>query len=91
MSGISSALGDIVRSIQRGTTSITVGNSSATQSITSVNINKAALYITNDSNTAADSKDYMVRGTITDSTTLTFNRVGTGAGITVTWRVLEYY
>jgi hypothetical protein len=78
-----------LKSKQSGTVTIAAGSASQTASITTVSTDKAFLRFS--WNTASTTMAIgAVRGTITDSTTLTFTRVTTTTAITVEWQVVEF-
>jgi hypothetical protein len=78
--------------VQHGTTLMPAGGGlTATQTITSVDPNKALLIVsTKGETTAATFIDAKVCAELTDATTLTFTRKGDTEGCTVAWSVVEF-
>ena len=78
--------------VQTGAVSFATGDSSKTATITSVNTSKSWLIYsyTSPSGTTTDIGQKLVRGVITNSTTLTFDRDNTGQTISLTWYLVEF-
>lgn len=74
---------------QTGTATIGVGASSVTVTIPAVCLTQSFLVFTS-STDDADPGDFHVGGRITNATTLTFSRFGTGTAITIKWQVFEF-
>jgi hypothetical protein len=84
----------VIRRIQTGTIAITDTNASNTATITAVNTAKSAvIYLGNisDVNVTTDRRSEIPRLALTNSTTVTATRVGTGGAITVGYEVVEYF
>ena len=77
--------GDVIKSIQRGATSSSGTNFTAT--IASVDITKSVLSFSCRYNTGIE---IFVSGQITNATTLTFRKQSSGGTVTVEWQVVEY-
>lgn len=86
----SSSSNSVIKSIQRGSTSIGYQKQVATATINAVNMNKAFLITTGfiDANTESNSPQ-TYRAEITNSTTLTFNCAYYADGI-ISWQVIEF-
>lgn len=79
----------IIKSIQRGTTSITAGNSSATSTISAVDTSKAELRYLGRVVTSTGG-DVSGRLVLTNSTTITATREGTIGTTSLSWEVTEF-
>ena len=79
----------VLKAVQSGTTTIANGNSSATATLTAVDTSKAFLVFGVSENTS-NPQDGQISGQITNSTTVTFQRVGTSGAVTVKWYVAEF-
>lgn len=81
-----------IKSIQRGVTSITNGNSSATATITAVDVSKSTLsYGGCYSNAQASYIDDALAGArLSSSTQVLVQRSGNSNDSTVAWEVIEY-
>jgi len=80
----------VTKSVQYGSVTITTGTSN-TATITSVDTTKAVL-ITLGSSCDIDNATYTPRATLTNATTVTATRVGSGGQTTVTsFVVVEFY
>lgn len=82
-----------IKSVQRGTSSITNGSSYTTVTISSVNTNKSLLVITGSlyNSSSTNLGDYQVDAVLTNSTTITLTRTNATNGTTVPWQVIEFY
>jgi YD repeat-containing protein len=78
-------------SVQRGIATIPDSTTSVNASITSVDTTKSFLImnIAADSSANGNEGRYLIRGAFTNSTTLTFNRVGTQGTPTIAWEVVS--
>ena len=78
--------------VQSGDVSFAVGDASKTATVTSVNTSKSWLVYTHtsDDGTTTNIGQKLVRGQITNATTLTFDRVSTGQAINLTWYLIEF-
>ena len=85
-----------IKTVQSGTATIADNSASITATITSVATDKAFLTFTvrhNNTNTSEQSRDLQVRGVLTNSTTVTFDRDSAASGqgtCVVSWFVIEY-
>jgi len=85
-----------IKTVQSGTATIADNSASITATITSVATDKAFLTFTvrhNNVNTLEESRDLLVRGVLTNSTTLTFDRDSAVSGqgtCVISWYVIEY-
>ncbi|GEM_PF-2997140 len=75
--------------VQRGTATLAVGSSITTVSINPVNLDQSILWFQVSHNIAAPNNG-SVSGQITNSTTLTFSRVGTSNTVTIQWYVTQF-
>ena len=86
-----------IKSIQRGSSSITFSATSRTVTITSVDTLKSVLIMTgkstaNSGGSPVQASRLFAGGTLTNSTTLTFKQgAATGMAIVFEWQVIEYY
>jgi len=86
-----------IKSIQRGSSSLSFGTASQTVTITSVDTSKSVLIMTgkstpNSGGSPLTAKTLFTGGTLTNSTTLTFKQgAATGMAIVFEWQVIEYY
>ena len=80
---------DPVQGTQSGTVTLAAGNASTTATITAVNLSRSFLVFSTTADDA-DSGSAHVRGQLTDSTTVTFNRDTTGPAVSISWTVVEY-
>lgn len=78
-----------VKSIQRGTILLNLGDATGTATITSVNTSKSELRHLGNSSIAA--VDANTRIALTDSTTITATRESTTQAATVSWELTEHY
>ncbi len=81
----------IIRSVQRGTIVIANGTASNTATITTVNTTKSIVTFLGTTFTAIAAVDERARLTLTNSTTVTANRVGTTDTVTIGYQVVEYW
>ena len=85
-----------IKSVQSGTVTIADNSASNTATITSVATDKAFLMFTvrhNNASTVEQSRDLQVRGVLTNSTMVTFDRDSAASGqgtCVVSWFVIEY-
>ena len=79
-------------SVQSGDLSFLAGDSSLSAAVTAVNAQKAWLLFsyTSASGTGTNIAQKMVWGTVTDATTLTFDRASTGQASDLTWYLVEF-
>ncbi len=79
-------------SVQTGEVAFTTADSSKTATITSIDTGKSLLIHTQKSadGTFANIGQKMIRGVITNSTTLTFDRDNTGQTMDLTWFLVEF-
>lgn len=90
--------GTQVKSIQRGTSTMTTGSTNVTATISSVNLSKSILLMTNDVavdiNNTNGLNSAMVRGRLNSSTQLSFDRTSNAAAtgtLSIDWQVIEFY
>ena len=78
--------------VQSGTVAFGTTESSDTATITAVDTSKSwlAYTVTSTDGTATDIGQKMIRGRLTNSTTLTFDRYNTGQAMEVTWYLVEF-
>ena len=77
--------------IQTGDVSFATGDSSKTATLTSVDTAKTWLLYTYETDiNSAQADAFLVRGQLTDATTLTFDRDGTGTTVDVTYYAVEF-
>lgn len=85
---------NVINSIQYGTATISSGNTSGTATITSVDTSKAVLIMLGyTSDSASESpREYLIRITLTNATTVTATKNTAGTGITsvVSFVVVEF-
>src|SRR5579883_2435937 len=79
----------IVRSFQSGTATLATNATTVTATISSVTTTQAILFFSTSTNSTAVS-NFGITGTITNATTLTFARGGTGTAATIQWYVVEF-
>lgn len=93
MSGTQSALlGAGIKSIQRGTISMTSGGyTSGTATITSVDTTKTELRMLGASNDAVADTTAISRVVLTNSTTITATRSSISGTTVVSWELTEFY
>lgn len=85
-------IGRAIKSIQRGTITITNGTSTATATITSVDTAKTELRLLGSSTPGTGTSDnVLVRITLTNATTITATRGATANDVTVSWELTERY
>lgn len=87
-------LPSLIKSVQRGTITITGGNSSNTATITAVVLaNSLLAWGSNGLNTAGqvDAAMFMARLELTNTTTVTATRGGTTEDLTVPYQVIEFW
>ena len=79
-------------SVQSGDLSFLAGDSSLSATVAAVNPSKSWLLFsyTSASGTATNIAQKMVWGTVTDATTLTFDRASTGQAVDLTWYLVEF-
>ena len=88
----STLLGAGIKSIQRGTISMTSGGStSGTATITSVGTTKTELRMLGASNDAVADTTAISRVVLTNSTTITATRSSTSGTTVVSWELTEFY
>ena len=79
-----------LKGIQRGTTNIAGSSASTTVSISAVDMTKSILFFSA-TNNDADPADFQIAGELTNATTLTFSRYGSGAASPkIKWQVVEF-
>lgn len=86
--------GNNIKSIQRGLSSgLTNGLASAIVTIPAIDTTKSILRFSSTPipSGTPNADSILVAGVITDSTTLTFSRVGTVGPIILSWEIIEYY
>ena len=78
--------------VQRGTSNLVAGATSATATVASVDTAKSWLvYNTSTADgTAADIGQKLVRGLVTNATTLTFDRNNTGQTMDISWELVQF-
>ena len=78
--------------VQSGDVSFLTTDASKTATVTSVNTSKSWLVFTHtsDDGTTTNIGQKLVRGQMTNATTLTFDRVSTGQAINLTWYLVEF-
>ncbi|MGE3843690.1 MAG: Ig-like domain-containing protein, partial [Vicinamibacterales bacterium] len=78
--------------VQSGDLSFATTDSSKTATVTSVNTAKSWLVFTHtsDDGTSANIGQKLVRGVVTNATTLTFDRANTGQAMDLTWYLIEF-
>lgn len=83
----------VVRSVERGTISITNGNATGTDTITAVDTAKTELDHLGFAftNTGAQNTNTQTRITLTNATTVTATRVGTSDAITQSYQVIQWF
>ncbi|MEM7322367.1 MAG: right-handed parallel beta-helix repeat-containing protein, partial [Actinomycetota bacterium] len=79
----------VLERIQSGTTTLADGASIATANITAVEPTKAFTTFTIRGDDG-DPNDFTVSGTLSDATTMTFQRSGTGGDMVIEWSVVEF-
>jgi phosphosulfolactate phosphohydrolase-like enzyme len=83
--------GGSVKTVQRGVLNM-AALSTATQTIAAVNTLKSTVSIVGASwNGGSSLTDITIRGYLTNSTTLTFDRGSATNGCNVSWEVVEFY
>lgn len=80
-----------IKSIQRGITTVSSSNTSATSTVTAVVTGKAELRMLGASTSSGGTEAPEVRVTLTNSTTITVNRTATTSGVTVSWELVEWW
>ena len=88
-----SLAGLLINNIQYGTISFDTGDTSQTATITAVTVAKKALIFLGSSTNATttnDPKEYLARITLTNTTTVTGTRGGTGATMVVSFVAVEF-
>lgn len=83
-----------IKSIQRGTITISSAVTSNTATITAVTMAKSIVVsggFTVDDTYAAGPEEYMVRLVLTNTTTVTASKGVSGTGITIAYQVIEFY
>lgn len=77
--------------MQRGLTTIANGASSATAALAEVNLSKSFVLMSYRGAGAINGVEsqFMVRGALTNNTTLTFNRVSTSNNVDIAWEVIS--
>jgi len=78
--------------LQSGDLSFAAGDASLSAAVAAVNVSKAWLLFsyTSASGTGANIAQKMLWGTVTDATTVTFDRSSTGQAIDLTWYLVEF-
>ncbi len=79
----------VLDDIQKGTAVLNTGSSSVTATIAAVDPTKAFLTYTLRGDDGTPS-NITVNGVLTNPTTVTFSRVGTGATVTIEWSIVEF-
>ena len=93
---IATGLGGI-KSVQRGTVSLTFSTPSASVTISSVNLTKSFLIFSNNSSLYADILYGHITGTIASATSLSFSRASNNTSSSsdvcnvINWQVVEFY
>lgn len=81
----------VLKSVQRGTITITNGNNANTAAITAVNTAKSSITFLGQKSSGTAVVDYRARLGLSSSTIVTATRVGTTDDITVGYQVVEWY
>ena len=84
----------VIKSIQRGVSTIENGDSSRSITINPVNVNKTMVSYLGFTSTSGDTtSDHRYRGYIrlVDSTTIRISRANSGGDFTYSWEVIEFY
>ncbi|MEM9132958.1 MAG: hypothetical protein AAF962_18850, partial [Actinomycetota bacterium] len=78
--------------VQRGTTTLGGGDATRTATVSPVDTTRAWLTynLATQSGTGADIGQKLVRGTVDDATTLSFDRLNTGQQVDVDWQLIEF-
>jgi hypothetical protein len=82
--------GSVIKSIQRGLITISGAATSATATLSPAVTTSKAMLMNLGSNAVDFDVRYQARLTLTNSTTVTATRVGTGTDTFVSWQVVEY-
>lgn len=80
----------VIKAVQSGTISFLAADSSKTATVTAITTSKSVLFITLSGNNSSESRDNIVRATITNSTTLTFVRNTAANTVQVEWFLVEF-
>ncbi len=83
----------IIKSLNRGTISLSSGNTSNTATVTAVNINKSLLnfqYFSTD-NSTVNQDDNASACILTNSTTITASRIASTGNVVVAYELVEFY
>jgi hypothetical protein len=80
-----------VKSVQRGTATIAAAAATVAVTITAVNLSKSFLNFSSSNDTGTTSDSFTCRGSLSATTTLSFNRTGTAGIQTIEWEVIESY
>lgn len=80
----------VVKAVQTGTVSFTAADSTKTATITAITTAKSILFFTYSGNTSSNPNDEFARGTITNTTTLTFTRFAASNTLQVEWFLVEF-
>lgn len=86
----SSLYGSNIKSIQRGTTTLTGSNASKTIQITPVDTTKCLCYISIPTNTNGTAKYDVCTIQLTDSQTITISRAAGSYDVVLNWEVVEF-
>ena len=80
-----------LKTIQKGSTTITAGNTSTTATITSIDTSKSFLQVSvSCDNNDKSQKNALCRAWISSATQLTFSRNGNEYNLTIRWQVVEF-
>ena len=91
MSTLSQFTGGGIKSIQRGTISITNPNFFATATITSVNVNKTMInFLGLSENSSSTANNYLARIELTNATTITAIRISSSGTTALSYEVIEF-
>jgi hypothetical protein len=80
----------VVKAVQSGAVSFTAADSTKTATITAITTAKSILFFTYSGNTSSNPNDELARGTITNTTTLTFTRFAASNTLQVEWFLVEF-
>lgn len=91
MSTLSQFGGGGVKSVQRGTITVTSNSNSQTATITAVDTSKSMVNYLGFTGGAVSTYDTWPRVALTNSTTVTVTKGGSTLGIIVSYEVIEFY
>lgn len=80
-----------IKSIQRGTITVSISNATATSTVTAVVTGKAELRMLGASTASGNAEAPEVRVTLTNATTITATRSHTTNSVTVSWELVEWW